>query len=171
VVERRHASTSVLATFVEPAHVNLHVFETPHSTHVPCTAFQFPSSMLGAIILIDEMCFPGRCGPIVPVHRQADAQIRQNCRGAQVSLSLSPLHTQHGSLDSHTTPSSSGVSNAAFLRHADSRSRSHACRFYELATRSGLPPEQQDSEWDGQSGEESSAINVGDSDRQVIPVE
>ena len=31
-------------------------------------------------------------------------------------------------------------------------------RFYELATRSGLPLEQRDSEWEGQDGDETSAI-------------
>lgn len=41
-------------------------------------------------------------------------------------------------------------------------------RFYELATRSGLPTEQRDSGWDGQ---ETSSINVGDGDRQVISVD
>lgn len=58
----------------------------------------------------------------------------------------------------------------------------HVSRFYELATRSGLPSEQRDSEWDGQGGEETSvnkaqqttrtsAIKAGDSDRQVLAVE
>ena len=68
------------------------------------------------------------------------------------SLSVSLPCTHTGSLDSQPPLwcVECGVSKTCRFVHVS--------RFYGLATRSGLPLEQRDSEWEGQDGDETSAI-------------